>query len=150
MPYDEGLAELLRNNLADMPDIAEKRVFGGLCFMKDGHMLCGVHKGGGMFRVGKGRQTAALAVEGAAPLAFTGRRIGRPRRRHRRGHGRRHAPEPAHGARAAERCGVGAENLTWLTGRPRSEIPRQTCRINPGSAEGQIAFERPVTSLGEI
>jgi hypothetical protein len=44
--------------------------------MKDGHMLCGVHKGGGMFRVGKARHDAALAVEGAGPMRFTGRPMG--------------------------------------------------------------------------
>ena len=76
MAYDEGLAELLRDDLADTPNIEEKRMFGGLCFMKDGHMLCGVHQGGGMFRVGKPRHAAALAIEGAGPMEFTGRPMG--------------------------------------------------------------------------
>ena len=76
MAYDEGLAELLRTDLAGYPDIEEKRMFGGLCFLKDGHMLCGVHKGGGMFRVGKPRHAAALAIEGAGPMQFTGRPMG--------------------------------------------------------------------------
>lgn len=76
MAYDEGLAELLRVDLAEYANIEEKRMFGGLCFMKDGHMLCGVHKGGGMFRVGKPRQEAAQSVDGAGPMAFTGRVMG--------------------------------------------------------------------------
>ena len=76
MAYDEGLAELLRTDLADMPGIVEKRMFGGLCFMKDGHMLCGVHRDGGMFRVGKPRESEALMVEGATPMQFTGRPMG--------------------------------------------------------------------------
>jgi len=76
MAYDEGLAEILRNDLADMGNVEEKRMFGGLCFMLDGHMVCGVHKGGGMFRVGKERHAEALAVPGAAPMAFTGRPMG--------------------------------------------------------------------------
>lgn len=76
MAYDEGLAEILRADLAGHPNIEERRMFGGLCFMKDGHMLCGVHKGGGMFRVGKPRHEAALAVEGASPMRFTGRPMG--------------------------------------------------------------------------
>ena len=54
----------------------EKRMFGGLCFMLDGHMLCGVHKGGGMFRVGKERHADALKIEGTSPMAFTGRPMG--------------------------------------------------------------------------
>lgn len=76
MAYDEGLAELLRTDLAEMPNIEERRMFGGLCFLKDGNMLCGVHKGGGMFRVGKARQAEALTIDGASPMAFTGRPMG--------------------------------------------------------------------------
>jgi hypothetical protein len=76
MAHDEGLVEILRADLADQPNIVEKRMFGGICFMKDGHMLCGVHSGGGMFRVGKPRQEAALAIEGAGPMKFTGRPMG--------------------------------------------------------------------------
>ena len=77
MAYDDGLAELLREDLADIATrIEEKRMFGGLCFMLDGHMLCGVHKGGGMFRVGKERHAEALQIDGALEMAFTGRKMG--------------------------------------------------------------------------
>ena len=76
MAYDEGLADILRGDLAAFSVIEEKRMFGGLCFMKDGHMLCGVHKGGGMFRVGKSRHAEALAIDGAGPMQFTGRPMG--------------------------------------------------------------------------
>ena len=76
MAYDEGLAEILRGDLSDQSRIEEKRMFGGLCFMLDGHMLCGVHKGGGMFRVGKERSAKALAIEGVSEMAFTGRKMG--------------------------------------------------------------------------
>ncbi len=76
MAYDEGLAELLRDELQDMPGITEKKMFGGLCFLQYGHMLCGVHKGGAMFRIGKSREAAALAIDGARPMDFTGRVMG--------------------------------------------------------------------------
>ncbi len=76
MAYDEGLAEILRGDLNDLPAITEKKMFGGLCFMIQGNMLCGVHSGGGMFRVGKDNQAAALAIDGASPMAFTGRPMG--------------------------------------------------------------------------
>jgi hypothetical protein len=76
MAYDDGLAEILRGDLADTPGIAERRMFGGLCFMWNGNMLCGVHSGGGMFRVGKDNQDAALAIDGAGPMRFTGRTMG--------------------------------------------------------------------------
>lgn len=76
MAYDEGLAELMRTDLADETGITERKMFGGLCFMKDGHMLCGVHRDGAMFRVGKAARDTAMAIPGAVPMAFTGRPMG--------------------------------------------------------------------------
>jgi len=76
MAYDEGHAEILRDHLASLPGVIEKRMFGGLCFMLNGNMLCGVHKGGAMFRVGKDNEQAALAIEGTSPLSFTKKKMG--------------------------------------------------------------------------
>ncbi|WP_127112137.1 TfoX/Sxy family protein [Shimia sediminis] len=76
MAYDQGLATILRDDLTDTAGVIEKKMFGGLCFMLNGNMLCGVHKGGGMFRVGKTNEAAALAIPGVSPLAFTGKKMG--------------------------------------------------------------------------
>lgn len=76
MAYDEGLAHLMRDDLSEEPGISEKKMFGGLCFLLHGNMVCGVHKDGGMFRVGKPREAAALAINGAREMDFTGRRMG--------------------------------------------------------------------------
>ncbi|MCK0138692.1 TfoX/Sxy family protein [Aliiroseovarius sp. F47248L] len=76
MAYDEGLYELLKDDLADLQGLEEKRMFGGVAFMLNGNMLCGVHMDGAMYRVGKENEAAALAVPGAKPMAFTGRRMG--------------------------------------------------------------------------
>lgn len=80
MAYDEGQAQIMRDALEEAlgnPDsISERKMFGGLCFQLHGHMVCGVHKGGAMFRVGKPREAEALAITGAAPLSFTGRPMG--------------------------------------------------------------------------
>lgn len=73
MAIDQGLATLLRDDLADEIGISEKKMFGGLCFMLNGNMLCGVHKNGGMFRVGKELEAQALNIEGASPMDFTKR-----------------------------------------------------------------------------
>ncbi|MGB0569002.1 MAG: TfoX/Sxy family protein [Paracoccaceae bacterium] len=43
----------MRNDLCDVIGISEKKMFGGLACMYAGHMVCGVHKDGAMFRVGK-------------------------------------------------------------------------------------------------
>lgn len=71
--YDSGLADLMRDDLVDTPDVSEKRMFGGLAFMLRGNMLCGVHKGGAMMRVGPAGMAAALAMPGVRPMDFTGR-----------------------------------------------------------------------------
>ena len=76
MAYDEGHAQILRDMLSDYEGITERKMFGGLCFMQNGNMLCGVHKDGGMFRVGKANEAAALKVPGVDPLSFTGRKMG--------------------------------------------------------------------------
>lgn len=72
MAYDEGQAQILRDELAG-DGVTEKRMFGGLAFLLNGHMVCGVHKGGAMVRVGKAEYDLALSVEGVTPMMFTGR-----------------------------------------------------------------------------
>ena len=69
----EAQAAILRAALEGLPGIAEKRMFGGLCFLLDGNMLCGTWKHGGMFRVGKDNACAALRLPGATPMTATGR-----------------------------------------------------------------------------
>lgn len=78
MAYDEGLAQIFRDDLLERgTDIAEVKMFGGLLFKHRGHMLCGVHKikatgdDGAMFRVGPDNYAAALAIEGIEKLTFT-------------------------------------------------------------------------------
>ena len=38
MPYDEGLAQIMRDDLCDVIGISEKKMFGGLAFMYVGHI----------------------------------------------------------------------------------------------------------------
>ncbi len=76
MAFDEGLAAMMRDDLVDQTGISEKKMFGGLCFLLNGNMVCGVHSGGAMFRVGKEREQEAMAVTGAGPMMFTGKPMG--------------------------------------------------------------------------
>ena len=73
MAYDEGLAERVRDVLADRPDIVEKKMFGGLPFMLQGNMSCGVLEDDLLVRVGPDAHEAALARPHARPMEFTGR-----------------------------------------------------------------------------
>ncbi|MCR8547083.1 TfoX/Sxy family protein [Salipiger sp. P9] len=76
MAYDEGLAETLRDALDGLPGLDEKRMFGALCFLRDGNMICGVRNAGGLFRVGKAAQDVAQALPGVGPAIMGGRRMG--------------------------------------------------------------------------
>lgn len=73
MPYDEKLAQQLRHILAVRTGVSEQPMFGGLCFLLNGNMLCGVNRERLMFRVGKEQDAVALARPGAQPMNFTGR-----------------------------------------------------------------------------
>lgn len=69
------LAGRIRRALGHRMDLSEKSMFGGICFLHRGNMLCGTAKQGFMFRVGKDRNDAALRRRGARPMDFTGRSI---------------------------------------------------------------------------
>jgi len=73
MPYDAALADAMRAALKGRPGITEKKMFGGVCWMLHGHMLCGVEVGRYMFRVGTEAQDEALARPGARPMDITGK-----------------------------------------------------------------------------
>ena len=80
MSHDEDAARILRRALGAGLSVREKQMFGGLGFLLDGNMVCGVMSrkmgGGAMFRVGKEREAEALAVDGAERFAGTGRPMG--------------------------------------------------------------------------
>jgi hypothetical protein len=42
MAYDEGVAERLAVTYAAESNVVEKKMFGGIAFMVNGHMSCGV------------------------------------------------------------------------------------------------------------
>lgn len=76
MAYDEGLAQIMRDDLCNVIGISEKKMFGGLAFMYASHMVCGIHKDDAMFRVGKDQEAEAKAIEGAGDIMFSGRKMG--------------------------------------------------------------------------
>jgi hypothetical protein len=44
MPYDEGLAQRVRELPAEQAGLSEKRMFGGLAFLLEGNMCVGIVK----------------------------------------------------------------------------------------------------------
>jgi len=73
MAYDEKLAERIRGLLAKRKGFAEKKMFGGLCFLLNDKMLCGVLKKDLVVRVGPQKFEAALSRPHVRPMDFTGR-----------------------------------------------------------------------------
>ena len=73
MSYDEALAERIRKVLKLRSGVTEKKMFGGLAFLLDGRMFCGIVKDELMARVGPDRYEAALGEPHVRPMDFTGR-----------------------------------------------------------------------------
>lgn len=73
MAYDERLAERVRSELVDEPGLSERKMFGGLAFMLDGHMTCGIVGEELMLRLGAEGADAALDRPHVRPMDFTGR-----------------------------------------------------------------------------
>jgi hypothetical protein len=74
MAYDEKTAMRVRKLLSGRPDVAERKMMGGLCFMVRGHMCCSVSgRGGLMVRVGPDAYDAALREPHIQPIEMGGR-----------------------------------------------------------------------------
>jgi len=70
--FDEELAERIKDVLGPRPGLSTKRMFGGLAFLLDGNLLCGV-RNGLMLRVGPQAYPAALLHDGVGPFVSRGR-----------------------------------------------------------------------------
>ena len=73
MAFDEGVAERIREVFAGRYDIEEKKMFGGLAFMHNGHMCVGVVNDTLMARVGPEQYPKALKLPHAREMDFTGK-----------------------------------------------------------------------------
>lgn len=72
MTFDETLATRVRPALAETTPAGERRMFGGLAFMVNAHLACGIRRDDLMVRVGSEGHDAALAL-GAREMDLTGR-----------------------------------------------------------------------------
>jgi len=73
MAYDEGLAQRMREALTTIPDIDEKKMFGGIGFLLNGNMACGVNKDDLIVRVGPEAYEGALTEPHTKDFDMTGR-----------------------------------------------------------------------------
>jgi TfoX/Sxy family transcriptional regulator of competence genes len=71
--YDDHLAQRIRTILKGRPGLSEQKSFGGISFLLNGNMACGVIKDELIVRVGPNKHSDLLAEPHARPFDFTGR-----------------------------------------------------------------------------
>jgi TfoX/Sxy family transcriptional regulator of competence genes len=75
MAYDEILAGRVRERLADLPGVSDKRMFGSLAFLLDGRLTVGVTGDDLMVRVGPDAAEEALTRPGTRLMEMGNRRM---------------------------------------------------------------------------
>lgn len=73
MAYDEELAQRVRDVLGERPELVEKRMFGGIAFIVQGNMACGVREDRLIVRVGPADHERAIMEPHTRPFDLTGR-----------------------------------------------------------------------------
>lgn len=73
MPYSEKLTSRIREALVDTSKVAEKYMFGGVCFMVNNKMCLGVVQDEMMCRIHPEKEEEALERIGCRRMDFTGR-----------------------------------------------------------------------------
>ncbi|MDH5748261.1 MAG: TfoX/Sxy family protein, partial [Rhodospirillales bacterium] len=75
MAYDEKLGDRVRAQLTGRPGYSERKMFGGLCFMLDGNMCCGVLADRLVIRAGPEEYAELLKRKNTKPFDFTGKAL---------------------------------------------------------------------------
>ena len=73
MAFNEILSNRIREALVGVPDMEEKNMFGGVCFMVNGKMCIGVVKDEMMCRIDPKMDEIVLEKEGCRQMDFTGK-----------------------------------------------------------------------------
>ena len=73
MAYNAEIADRVLKMMVGREDLTERKMFGGIAFMLNGNMCCGVTNDDLMVRVGADGLEDALDQPHARPMDFTGR-----------------------------------------------------------------------------
>jgi TfoX/Sxy family transcriptional regulator of competence genes len=74
MPFDEALAQRIRDLAVGTPKLTEKKMFGGLAFLVGGNMAIAASRQGGILvRVDPGESPALVAKTAAELMVMRGR-----------------------------------------------------------------------------
>ncbi len=73
MGYDKGLADKVRALLKAKPGLSEKKMFGGVCFLIRGNMVCGILNDDLIVRVGPQKYRDSLKLPNTRQFDITGK-----------------------------------------------------------------------------
>ena len=73
MVYDEKLANRIQNIIQRRKGFTQKKMFGGISFLINGKMCCGVIKNDLVVRVNPGSYEKLITEKHVRPMDFTGR-----------------------------------------------------------------------------
>ena len=73
MAYDERLAQRIRSALAGNRAVTERKMFGGIAFLRKGLMFVGILDSSLMARVGKENHADSLSRKHVREMDFTGK-----------------------------------------------------------------------------
>jgi TfoX/Sxy family transcriptional regulator of competence genes len=73
MAYNEALSDRIREALADLPNVEEKEMFGGMCFMVNDKMCLGVSKDDMMCRIDPAMKETLLEMTGCRQMTMGGK-----------------------------------------------------------------------------
>jgi TfoX/Sxy family transcriptional regulator of competence genes len=73
MAYNQELAQRITAALGPLPGLEAKKMFGGICYLLNGNMLCGVVDERMIVRLGKTDQAEAMTRPYTRPFDYTGK-----------------------------------------------------------------------------
>ena len=73
MPYNADIEKRINRITAGWKNIQSKKMFGGICCLLNGNMVCGVYKDYLILRLGEKEAVVALKKSHVRPFDITGR-----------------------------------------------------------------------------
>jgi TfoX/Sxy family transcriptional regulator of competence genes len=73
MPYNTEIDARIGKIISGWKDIARKNMFGGVCYLLNGNMFCGVYKDFLILRLGEESAKRALGLRSVRPFDITGK-----------------------------------------------------------------------------
>lgn len=73
MAYNEELVKRIRKIVSRWKGTDDKKMFGGVCHLLNGNMLCGVHKEFLILRLGTDKAEGAMKLPHVRPFDITGK-----------------------------------------------------------------------------